>query len=262
MGRPRNAISLSPTYDKLMQPSNSPAAVARRTGAACAECGGEHVLPNGKPSCDGHNALGKPCGNKAIRGGFVCSQRHGGAAPQVRRAANQRLEYIAAEGDVARLLREVDVPGGIHPLDGLLEVVRHTGQMMRLLGGLTGQLDADPATTWITVTVGKDAHREIRSTTNDALTGYDDRGNQAPDVRLELYGRWARLYMDACKTALAADIDERLVRNSTTTADTFFRAVKVALSAAGVTQEQHDAFIQAAAAELRKLGALSALMPS
>ena len=41
-------------------------------------------------ACTAHKTNGDPCGNRAIRGGSVC-RFHGGAAPQVRRAAFVRL---------------------------------------------------------------------------------------------------------------------------------------------------------------------------
>jgi hypothetical protein len=68
------------------------------------------------------------------------------------------------------------------------------------------------------------------------------------------YERWASLYMRACKTALDADIDERLVRNATATSNSFFRALSTALDAAQLGPEQRVAFTEAMAKELRKLG--------
>lgn len=46
--------------------------------------------------CTGHNARGLPCGNRPIRGGTVCST-HGGSAPQVKAAAQQRQVEAAAQ---------------------------------------------------------------------------------------------------------------------------------------------------------------------
>ncbi len=43
--------------------------------------------------CTATNRAGQRCGRAAIPGGFVCSF-HGGNAPQVRRAARQRLEVL------------------------------------------------------------------------------------------------------------------------------------------------------------------------
>lgn len=45
---------------------------------------------------------GKRCKKSPIQGGFVC-EMHGGAAPQVRRAADRRLARAAAEAALWRL---------------------------------------------------------------------------------------------------------------------------------------------------------------
>lgn len=45
--------------------------------------------------CRGHRRDGSPCGRWAIRGGYVCP-KHGGASPQARRKALERLTEIAA----------------------------------------------------------------------------------------------------------------------------------------------------------------------
>lgn len=45
--------------------------------------------------CAAHKKNGDPCGNYAITGGRVC-RMHGGAAPQVRRAAEMRLLEASA----------------------------------------------------------------------------------------------------------------------------------------------------------------------
>jgi hypothetical protein len=40
--------------------------------------------------CRAHRGDGSPCGRWAIRGGYVCP-KHGGASPQARRKARERL---------------------------------------------------------------------------------------------------------------------------------------------------------------------------
>lgn len=52
--------------------------------------------------CTGHNARGLPCGNRPIRGGRVCST-HGGSAPQVKAAAEQRELEANADAEVRKL---------------------------------------------------------------------------------------------------------------------------------------------------------------
>jgi hypothetical protein len=61
-------------------------------------------MQKGTPSrrCRARRKSGKPCGNPPMAGGFVC-RMHGGSAPQVKRAAAQRLADLI---DPDRVLRE------------------------------------------------------------------------------------------------------------------------------------------------------------
>lgn len=54
--------------------------------------------------CTAHRSNGQPCGNYAIRGGYVC-MAHGGAAPQVRAAADRRFAEWKARIYVDREVR-------------------------------------------------------------------------------------------------------------------------------------------------------------
>jgi hypothetical protein len=57
--------------------------------------------------CTAHSSrTGKRCGRSAIRGGLVCAT-HGGSAPQVRRAATQRLELAAYQISESRAGRSL-----------------------------------------------------------------------------------------------------------------------------------------------------------
>jgi len=55
--------------------------------------------------CHARNRAGGRCGRSAIPGGHVCRQ-HGGAAPQVRAKAAERLQVQEAWRAVARLTAE------------------------------------------------------------------------------------------------------------------------------------------------------------
>lgn len=64
----------------------------------CPRCG----QPHDPALCTGHTSAGRPCRNRPIRGGTVCST-HGGSAPQVRAAAENRQAQAAAEESITRL---------------------------------------------------------------------------------------------------------------------------------------------------------------
>jgi hypothetical protein len=56
----------------------------------CDRCGEPH------PRCKGHRNDGKPCGLWPRRGATVC-RRHGGSAPQVKKAAERRQAVVKAQ---------------------------------------------------------------------------------------------------------------------------------------------------------------------
>lgn len=91
----------------------------------CDRCGQTHGR------CAGHNAEGGPCGRWPIKGGTVC-YKHGGAAPQVQAAAEQRQLEQRAEAEVAKLW-----PG----LASASPVKDPVSAMEQLAGALTSMLD-------------------------------------------------------------------------------------------------------------------------
>lgn len=64
----------------------------------CPRCGHQHDPER----CTGHTSAGRPCRNRPIRGGTVCST-HGGSAPQVKAAAEQRQVEAAAEASLTKI---------------------------------------------------------------------------------------------------------------------------------------------------------------
>lgn len=243
------------TLTRMVRASQNPTSIARSKGLPCPKCNEHHIRKSGKPGCVGHNRFGHPCGMPPIPGGEVCRQRHGGASRQVVAAAQMRLDFAEVEGELAAVLRRVDIPDQ-HPLDGLLEVVRQSGAMMRMLSLMVADLDIDPIVNWKTEWIG-DSSKQIRISENEAIIGFNKDGEQASDIRVQLFEKWARLYMNACKTALDANIDERLVRNATATSDVFFKALKIGLDAAELSVTQSQALTTAIADALRDLNGLA-----
>jgi hypothetical protein len=173
-----------------------------------------------------------------MAGQEVC-RLHGGATPVARERAAEKLAFAQAEGEVAEMLHEYDMPE-LHPIDGLLEVVRHTGGMMRMLGALVGTLDIDP-------------HGLVFKMDNEALHGFNHAGDQAAHVLVTLYGVWSDRYARACKLALDANIDERLVRNAESTTSAIYGAIESALIKAQLTPEQAGIFTRELGASMRRL---------
>jgi hypothetical protein len=162
---------------------------------------------------------------------------HGGATPSVREAAARRASWEAAQGGISKLLVECDLPEQ-HPIDGLLEVVRHSGAMMRLLGYIVGDLEYDKVGT-----------PDVKK-----LVGYNHLTDQAANAYVGLYAEWADRYARACKLALDANIDERLVRNAEATTGVFFTAFEEALAEANLDPAQAQRFAKGLADRLRKVG--------
>jgi hypothetical protein len=80
--------------------------------------------------CRAHRRkTGLPCGNWAIRGGFVCTH-HGGSAQQVRAAADRRWQAFLIEQGLAREARE-DISA---VLTGLGKVARQRIAELRMEG--------------------------------------------------------------------------------------------------------------------------------
>lgn len=165
----------------------------------------------------------------------------------------ERYQFAAVEGEVAQLLRDADLPAQ-HPLDGLLEVVRHSGAMMRMLAHEVAKLE-------VLGEVGGAEGEDGRWTfwmKNDSLTGVDHEGDQTAHILVTLYERWSLLYMRACKTALDANIDERLVRNAEATSEKFLRAFVAAVEAAKLSSAQAAVLRTTLANELRSISPIDA----
>lgn len=135
---------------------------------ACDRCGLTHDA-----GCTGHVDLEdgsiRPCRRPPIRGGSVC-RSHGGAAPQVKAAAQRRL---AAE-EARRSLAEVGVSPIDDPLDALGELASEAWALKDHFAAVVAQL--------------RDQYRFT-----------DDKGAEHLDARVALYER----AMDRCQRFLS-----------------------------------------------------------
>lgn len=218
----------------------------------CDHCGKIHITWHGHPSCKAHKANidpPEPC-SKPPKGMTGLCRSHGANLPTIAAAGERKLALMSAQGEIADLMRECDIPEQ-HPIDGLLEVVRVSGSMMRLLTIKVGELTEDTEIKEIFEVVGKDAIKMRQVTDNDAFWGLDKDGQMVPHIYVQLLKIWTERYEKACATALAAGIEERRIRLAEDTADTFFGALTKALAAVGMDTETRQQLQAALATELR-----------
>lgn len=225
----------------------------------CDDCGKVHKTRTGGVACKAHlTGTGKtvPCSRSPIQGGAVC-RTHGGALKATQIAASQRLAMMSAVGEIGDLMRECDIPEQ-HPIDGLLEVVRLSGSMMRLLTIKVGELDEDPQVREVLVE-GKGGELSTKWVSDrEGFWGLDKDGQMVPHIYVQLLRVWTERYERACKTALDAGIEERRLRLAEDTSETFFQALSKAVIAAGLDPELRQALHMALATELRKTDVLEA----
>jgi hypothetical protein len=218
----------------------------------CEKCGKIHVTWHGHAACRGHIVGSdplEPC-SKPPKGltGFCRSH---GAVGNLARASDRKLALMSAQGEIAELMRECDIPDQ-HPIDGLLEVVRVAGSMMRLLTIKVGELSEDTEVTEALLENIKTGDLKIqRTASNDAFWGLNKDGEMVPHIYVQLLKIWTERYEKACATALSAGIEERRIRLAEDTADTFFSALTKAIAIVGMDPEMRAALNQAMAQELR-----------
>ena len=224
----------------------------------CDKCGKIHVTIHGTVACKAHRAgtnYAEPCKKSPIAGHDVC-RTHGGALTKTRIAASERLALMSAQGEIADLMRECDIPDQ-HPIDGLLEVVRVSGSMMRLLTIKVGELREEPVVREVLVETKDGGLDTKRVTDGDAFWGLDSKEEMVPSVYVQLLRIWTERYERACKTALEAGIEERRIQLAEDTSDVFFKALANAVAIAGLSPELRAALNTALASELRKNNAIA-----
>lgn len=128
--------------------------------------------------------------------------------------------------------------------------------MMRLLGYMCAQLNLEPD-----YRVYASEEGVVKASDDLAIYGYNHNSDQASHVLVALYGQWSDRYARACKLALDANIDERMVRNAEATTQVMYNAVEGALAAADLSADQQARFGKALAEQLRKVVGPLDMMP-
>jgi hypothetical protein len=149
--------------------------------------------------CSARTSAGRPCRAHPIRGGTVC-RVHGGMAPQVRAAAERRLEARRIDIEAGRLMGQVGTDA--HPVEHLLTELYRSAAVVEVLGA------------------------EL-----DHVTVIDDRGSHP------LYRAWSeerQRHADLAALALRAGVEERRVRLAEQQAQLVVTVIRGALVDLGV----------------------------
>lgn len=219
----------------------------------CSECGKIHVTWTGYPACSAHKVNTdplEPCTKHPKNGMSVC-RTHGGALPVNVAAAQERLAFMGARGEIGQLMRECDIPDQ-HPVEGLLEVVRISGSMMRLLTVKVGELQEDPEVSDVLVEKDDDMIT-IQRAARDGFWGLNKDREMVIHPFVKLLREWTERYERACKTALDAGIAERQVRLAESQGELLATAVRGILGALNLTAEQWALAPKVVEAQLRQL---------
>jgi hypothetical protein len=150
--------------------------------------------------CSGHRSSdGALCGNFPRHGSNVCSY-HGGSAPQVRRAAAQRVMTGKLLAGVATLGLAVE---DVSPAEILLEEVARSAGAVRWLEARIRELDPDALTWGLTAEVsGRQSMGPVEFTEHRA----------GPAQLLLIYQAERTHLVNVCKVTLGAGIEERRVQ--------------------------------------------------
>lgn len=183
----------------------------------------------------------KPCQNHSVRGLDKCIIH----CTKLERQRARQATFMQRNGPmVAELMTSLDIE--MHPMDGLLEAVQICGTMTRMFQLLVSELDEAPSTDTIVGDDGTPVEVE-----RPGLWGRDHNYDQSPHVLLNLLQMWTDRYMRACKMALDAGIDERMVRNAESTSGVFLTAFERALRSIQLPDDVKRLLSEAMAREVR-----------
>ena len=159
-----------------------------------------------RPRCGRKTRSGTPCQAWPVAGTDVC-RMHGGSAPQVRAAAERRLERAAAE----RAAGTYGLPVEVDPLAALLGELYRTAGHVAWLGALVAELEH--------VEGGESGLKQYRKGEGGALW-------ERPSVWVELYQHERAHLAKVARDCLAAGVEERRVKMEEATAELIARAFR------------------------------------
>lgn len=223
------------------------------SGDQCAKCDEPHVTRDNHPSCTAHTKSrglrgGKPCRAAPLAGQRIC-RLHGGAAPQSKAKAQERI----LNAEAAKVLARFGEPVDTSPTEALLDAVRWTAGYVGWLREKVAQVESDEALIWgrtkeiddaVVVGDGRAATLEsVTKTTREAK----------PNAWVSLLGEWHDRLVKICTAAIAAGIEERRVRLAEQQGALVADVIRSILADLDLTPEQEAEAAKSAPRHLRVL---------
>lgn len=169
-------------------------------------------------------STGKPCTRPAVKGASRC-RFHGGAAPQVKAAAERRIQTAVAEKAVATF----GLPREIDPRDALLEEVYRTAGAVDWLHQQVQALQAEQVVWGKTEAVEKQAGE---------FPGVDTKHAAEVNVWVQLWRAERAHLVKVAKEAIGAGLEERKVRLAEQQGAMLASVIKAILGDLDLTPEQ------------------------
>lgn len=176
---------------------------------------------------------GRPCGSYAVKGAVVC-RKHGGSAPQIKKAAKLNYARYIVQEKVRREVGAlaVDVPIESRVTDPLIELQRLTTEAIHfkdVLGKMVNEL------------------KDIERITTD--------GNVQIRAAVQLYGEAMDRTAKFLDMAMKHDIAGKIVQIEAAKVSAISAAISRAIASAGLTSEQENTVRNTLAIELHALEA-------
>lgn len=166
--------------------------------------------------CSAKAKTGSRCKRSAIPGGKVC-RYHGGAAPQVIKAAKVRAARVEAIAEAERMVARAGVEAD--PLEHLLESLYRAAALVDVWGAMVAGLDAKGAKDMDEIRgefnyneVSHDNGVELIVTPKDPLTTVDGRGIAQVHPFVDEYNKALDRRAKFAKMCLDAGVAERQVK--------------------------------------------------
>lgn len=174
---------------------------------------------------------GKPCGSYAVKGTVVC-RKHGGSAPQIKKAAKLNYARYIVKEKVRREVGalSVDVPIESRITDPLIELQRLTTEAIHfkdVLGKMVNELNN--------------------------IEHFTEEGSVQIRAAVQLYGDAMDRTAKFLDMAMKHDIAGKIVQIEATKVSAISSAISRAIASAGLTSEQENTVRNTLAIELHAL---------